>query len=58
MQREPTYMPDLLVCSAAVVLQDVVLLCARCHDELLGDGLSSRGISVSLEDRFLLYDRV
>ena len=35
-------MPDLLVCSAAVVLQDVVLLCARCHDELLGDGLSSR----------------
>ena len=41
-------MPNLLVCSAAVVLQDVVLLCARCHDELLGDGLSIREISVSL----------
>lgn len=51
-------MPDLLVCSAAVVLQDVVLLCARCHDELLGDGLRGRGISVSLVDGLLLCDRV
>jgi hypothetical protein len=32
-------MPNLLVCSAAVVLQDVVLGCARREDEFLGDGL-------------------
>jgi hypothetical protein len=42
-QQQPvqatTYMPNLLVRSAAVVLQDVVLGCARREDEFLGDGL-------------------
>ena len=34
-----TYMPDLLVRPAAVVLEDVVLVRPGRYDELLGDGL-------------------
>src|SRR5690554_4705539 len=46
-----TYMPNLLVRPAAIVLQDVVLGCTRREDELLGDGLlggkKKRGVYVS-----------
>ena len=36
-----TYMVDLLESGAAVVLEDIVVRCARGVDELLDDGLSA-----------------
>jgi len=37
-----TYMVDLLVGNASVVLEDVEVLCAACNCDLLGDGLSRK----------------